>query len=114
VHAHILRVELDYFISMMFAGGSKALRLPDSTLALYSFHQLTLQLTRMGDTCHSYSGLLTRDIVFAWRQHNKTPPNHMLTLSSPSGTLGMRVDTQSTKGAVVLTTLTVLPGTTME
>jgi hypothetical protein len=42
VHTHILRKEPDYSISMLFAGGSKALRLPDPTLSLYSFHQLTL------------------------------------------------------------------------
>jgi hypothetical protein len=40
--------------------------------------------------------------------------NHMLTLRSPSETLGMRVDTQSTKGAVVLTTLMILPSSAME
>jgi hypothetical protein len=32
----------------------------------------------------------------------------------PGGTVGMRVDTQSTKGVVVLTTLKVLPGSAME
>jgi hypothetical protein len=55
VHAHILREELDYTISMLYAGGSKALQLPDPAFVLYSFHQLTLHLGWMGDACHSYS-----------------------------------------------------------
>jgi hypothetical protein len=38
----------------------------------------------------------------------------MLTLSSPSGKLVMRVDTQSTWRAIVLTTLTVLPCSVVE
>jgi hypothetical protein len=57
---------------------------------------------------------LARDNISAWRQYNKTPLNHMLTLSSPNGTLCMRVDTRNTKGAVVLTTLMVLLGLVME
>jgi hypothetical protein len=44
VHAHILHEESNYFISMLYAGGSKALRLLDPALALYSCHQLSLQL----------------------------------------------------------------------
>jgi hypothetical protein len=47
VHVHMLCEESDYSISMLYAGGSKALRLPDSMLALYYCHQLTLQLTRI-------------------------------------------------------------------
>jgi hypothetical protein len=42
VHTHILRKEPDYSISMLFAGGSKVLRLPDPALSLYSCHQQTL------------------------------------------------------------------------
>jgi hypothetical protein len=42
VHAHILCEEMDYSISVLYAGGSKALRLHDLTLALYSCHQLPL------------------------------------------------------------------------
>jgi hypothetical protein len=37
-HAHILCEELDYSFSMLYGGGSKALRLPDPMLALYSCH----------------------------------------------------------------------------
>jgi hypothetical protein len=55
VRAYILREELDYSISMLYVRGSKVLRLPGSTLVLYSYHQLTLQLVRMVDVCHSYS-----------------------------------------------------------
>jgi hypothetical protein len=55
VHVHILCEEPNYSISLLYAGGSKALWLPDLTLALYSCHQLTLQLTWMGDAHHSYS-----------------------------------------------------------
>jgi hypothetical protein len=43
-----------------------------------------------------------------------TPPNHRLTLSRPSGTLVIRMDTQSTRGTVVLTTHMVLSGSAME
>jgi hypothetical protein len=38
----------------------------------------------------------------------------MLTLICPSGTPGMRVDTRSTKGPIVFTTLMVLAGLAME
>jgi hypothetical protein len=56
VRAHILCEEPDYSISMLYEGGSKAIRLPNSVLALHSCKQLTLQLGRMGDMCQSYSG----------------------------------------------------------
>jgi hypothetical protein len=56
VHAYILCQESDYNISMLYEGGSKVLRLPNPTLALYSYHKLTLQLTQIGDVHHSYSG----------------------------------------------------------
>jgi hypothetical protein len=90
VHMHILCEELDCTMSMMYEGGNKALRLPNLTLALYSYHQLTLQLTL--------------DSVLPWRQHSRTPPHHRLPLCSPVGTLGMRVDTWSTRRVVVSTT----------
>jgi hypothetical protein len=47
VHVHILREEMDYTISMLYVGDSNALRLIDPMLALYSCHQLSLQLARM-------------------------------------------------------------------
>jgi hypothetical protein len=56
VHVHILREELDYTISMLYVGDSNALRLTDPPLALYSCHQLSLQLAQMRDMHHSYSG----------------------------------------------------------
>jgi hypothetical protein len=56
VHADILREEPNYTIFMLYEGGSKVLWLPDPVLALYSYCQLTLQLTRMGDVRHSYTG----------------------------------------------------------
>jgi hypothetical protein len=56
VRAQILCQELNYFISMLHEGGSKEIRLPNSVLELYSCQQLTLQLTRIGDARHNYSG----------------------------------------------------------
>jgi hypothetical protein len=44
-HTHIWHKEPDYTISMLYAGGSNTLRLPNLTLVLFSCHQLTLQLT---------------------------------------------------------------------
>jgi hypothetical protein len=41
VHAHILREEPDYFISMLY--GRKAIQLPNLTHRLYSCESLTLQ-----------------------------------------------------------------------
>jgi hypothetical protein len=40
VHAHILREEPDHFISMLYH--RKAIWLPNSELALYSYESLTL------------------------------------------------------------------------
>jgi hypothetical protein len=40
VHAHILREEPDYFVSMLY--GRKAIRLPNLALRLYSCESLTL------------------------------------------------------------------------
>jgi hypothetical protein len=41
VHAHILREEPDYFVSMLY--GRKAIQLPNLTHRLYSCESLTLQ-----------------------------------------------------------------------
>jgi hypothetical protein len=114
VHAHILHEELDYTISMLYAGGSKALWLPDLMLALYSYHQLTLQLAQTRDAGHSYSGPPRTRLRALLGQHSRTPQHQRLTLSSPSGTLDMWVDTRSTRRAVVLTTLTFLLGSAVE
>jgi hypothetical protein len=56
VHAHILREEPDLSISMLYEGGSKAIRLANPALALYSCKHLTLQLAQMGDTRYIHSG----------------------------------------------------------
>jgi hypothetical protein len=63
VHALILREEPDYSISMLYAGGSKALRLPDLKLALYFCHQLTLQLAWMGEALSVFSTLANNRVV---------------------------------------------------
>jgi hypothetical protein len=55
VHAHILREEPDYSVSMLY--GCKAIRIPNPTLRLYSCESLTLQFDRMGEACHSFTGL---------------------------------------------------------
>jgi hypothetical protein len=54
VHAHILRKEPDYSVSMMY--GRKVLRLRSPTLRLYSCESLTLQFNRMGEARHSFTG----------------------------------------------------------
>jgi hypothetical protein len=57
---------------------------------------------------------LTLEGVLTWRQHSRPLPHHKLPLSSPSGTLGMVVVTQSTRRAVVATTLMVLLDSAVE
>jgi hypothetical protein len=54
VHAHILREEPDYSVSMLY--GHKAIWLPNSALRLYSYESLTLQFNWMGEACHSFTG----------------------------------------------------------
>jgi hypothetical protein len=54
VHAHILREEPDYSISMLY--GRKAIWLPNPALRLYSCENLTLQFDRMGEARHSFTG----------------------------------------------------------
>jgi hypothetical protein len=55
VHAHILREEPNYSVSMLY--GCKAIRLPNPALRLYSYESLTLQFDRMGEAHHSFTGL---------------------------------------------------------
>jgi hypothetical protein len=55
VHTHILREEPDYSVSMLY--GRKVIRLPNPALQLYSCESLTLQFDRMGEACHSFTGL---------------------------------------------------------
>jgi hypothetical protein len=55
IHAHILREEPDYSVSMLY--GRKVIWLPNPALRLYSYENLTLQFDRMGETCHSFTGL---------------------------------------------------------
>jgi hypothetical protein len=54
VHAHILREEPNYSVSMMY--GHKPIRLPNSTLRLYSCESLALQFDWMGEAQHSFIG----------------------------------------------------------
>jgi hypothetical protein len=55
VHAHTLRKEPDYSVSMLY--GCKAIRLPNPALRLYSCESLTLQFDRMGEALHNFTGL---------------------------------------------------------
>jgi hypothetical protein len=55
VHTHILREEPNYFVSMLY--GRKAIRLPNSALQLYFCESLTLQLDRIGEAHHNFTGL---------------------------------------------------------
>jgi hypothetical protein len=53
VHVHILRVEPDYSVSMLY--GRKVIRLPNPALRLYSCESLTLQFDQMGEACHNFT-----------------------------------------------------------
>jgi hypothetical protein len=53
VHAHILREEPDYSVSVLY--GRKAIRLPNPTLRLYSYESHTMQFDRMGEARHSFT-----------------------------------------------------------
>jgi hypothetical protein len=87
VHAHILREEPDYSVSMLY--GHKVIQLPNPTLRLYSCESLTL----------------TGELV--WRQHSRPRLHRRPTLRSPSGTLGMGLATRVTMRVVVTIPLTV-------
>jgi hypothetical protein len=54
VHVHILREELNHYISMLYH--RKVIQLPNSTLALYSCESLIMQVDRMGEAGHSFTG----------------------------------------------------------
>jgi hypothetical protein len=54
VHAHILREEPDYFVSILY--GRKAIQLPNPTLRLYSCENFTLQFDQMGEVLHRFAG----------------------------------------------------------
>jgi hypothetical protein len=54
VHAHILREEPDYSVSMLY--GRKAIWLPNPALRLSYCESLTLQFDCMGEACHSLTG----------------------------------------------------------
>jgi hypothetical protein len=54
VHAHILREEPNYSVSMLY--GFKAIQLPNPAHRLYSCKSLTLQFDRMGEACHRFIG----------------------------------------------------------
>jgi hypothetical protein len=53
VHAHILREEPDYSVSMLY--GHKAIRLPNLALRLYSCESLILQFDPMGEARQSFT-----------------------------------------------------------
>jgi hypothetical protein len=55
VHAHILREEPDYSVSMLY--GRKVIRLPNPSLRLFSCESLTLQFDWIREACHSFTGL---------------------------------------------------------
>jgi hypothetical protein len=107
VHAHILREETDYSISMLY--GRKAIRLPNPALRLYSFESLTLQFDRTGEACHSFTGpprTHGRAPVEAVQQTTTTPQAQP---QEPSGRLGMGLATRVIMRVVVTIPLTVTP-----
>jgi hypothetical protein len=53
VHAHILRKEPDYSVSMLY--GHKVIRLSNPALRLYSCKSLTMQFDQMGEARHSHT-----------------------------------------------------------
>jgi hypothetical protein len=54
VHAHILREESDYSVSMMY--GCKVIRLPNLALRLYFCESLILQFDQMGEAHQGFTG----------------------------------------------------------
>jgi hypothetical protein len=54
VHAHILREEPDYSVSMLY--GHKIIRLPNPALRLYSCESLTLPFDQIGEARHNFTG----------------------------------------------------------
>jgi hypothetical protein len=54
VHAHILREEPNYSVSMLY--GHKVIQLPNSAIRLYSCESLTLQFDWMEEARHSFTG----------------------------------------------------------
>jgi hypothetical protein len=118
VHMHIFHEEPNYTISMLYEGGSKITQLPNPALALYSCHQLTLQLARMGNARHSYSGPPHNrqcPHIEAAQQDTTTPqdPPQMPQWDTGYGS-GYSEYQEGSRGAVVPTTLTVLLGLAME
>jgi hypothetical protein len=87
VHAHILRVEPDYSVSMLY--GRKAIQLTNPALQLYSCESLTLQFDRMGGHAIASQDRLALVGVLVWRQHSTPRLHRRHNLRSPSGTLGM-------------------------
>jgi hypothetical protein len=54
IHTHILHEEPDHCLSILY--GSKAVRLPNPGLQLYSCESPTLQFDWMGEVHHSFAG----------------------------------------------------------
>jgi hypothetical protein len=54
VHAHIMREEPDYSVSMLYS--RKETWSPNPALRLYSCESLTLQFDWMGEARHSFTG----------------------------------------------------------
>jgi hypothetical protein len=112
VHMHILREEPDYSVSILY--GRKVIRLPNPALQLYSCESLTLWFDQMGEARHSFTGPPHTHGELVWRQHSRPRLHRMLTLKSPSGTLGMGVATRVTMRVLVTTPLTVTPSLASE
>jgi hypothetical protein len=77
VHAHILREEPTYSVSMLY--GHKAIRLPNPSLRLYSCESLILHFDRMGVACHNFTGpphTHGRAYMEAAQQTTTTPQAH--------------------------------------
>jgi hypothetical protein len=83
VHAHILREETDYSVSMLY--GRKAIRLPNPALRLYSFESLTLQFDRTERRAIASQDHLALMGELLWRQYSRPRLHRRLSLRSPVG-----------------------------
>jgi hypothetical protein len=92
VHAHILREEPDYSVSMLY--GRKVIRLLNPVL-----HCSLIRWERRATASQDHLTLMGE---LVWRQHSRPQLHRRLTLRSPSGTLGMGLATRVTMRVVVV------------
>jgi hypothetical protein len=73
VHAHVLHEEPDHFISMLYEGGNKVLRLPNQAYLLRSCDQLIVQLNTLANARCSVSGPPHTCGCARWEVAGQTP-----------------------------------------